>query len=429
MAGREHQLSQVLREPGFRQILAVRFAGQSGDGCFQAGLAAFALFRPEHAPSAMAIAAGFAVLLLPFSLVGPAAGVLLDRWSRRRVLVLTNIGRAVVLLVLALLLRSDPAIMLAPDAPTIAFVVLALVALGANRLILAALGASLPHLVPRRLLVPGNGLAPTMGTVAYVIGTGVGALLRGVPALVLAGVLYLASAELSRRMPWLGPDARPKDHSAVAELRRLFHATLEVRHHLTVRAVTALATITAVRLPLGILIVTTLVLERGSSSSTTRALSGLTLILGGSGLGFAAAALLTPRVVARIGLDRTVLTHLTAATVSTLIALPLTIPTIALAAFLVAWATQGVKICVDTALQQEVADIYRGRVFTWYDILFNGAFVVATLIAAVLLPPDGRSRGVVLLAAPLYLVVALLVRRGWALRPDRPSPASPAAPA
>ena len=44
-------------------------------------------------PTRPAIAAGFAALLLPYSVVGPFAGVLLDRWRRQRVLVATNLVR------------------------------------------------------------------------------------------------------------------------------------------------------------------------------------------------------------------------------------------------------------------------------------------------------------------------------------------------
>ena len=64
----------------------MRLAGQFGDGLFQAALAGAVLFDPEHQARAADIASGFAVLLLPYSLIGPFAGVLLDRWWRQRVL-------------------------------------------------------------------------------------------------------------------------------------------------------------------------------------------------------------------------------------------------------------------------------------------------------------------------------------------------------
>ena len=63
-----------------------RLLGQFGDGVFQAALAGTVLFNPQRAADPVDVAAGFAILLLPYSLVGPFAGVWLDRWSRRQVL-------------------------------------------------------------------------------------------------------------------------------------------------------------------------------------------------------------------------------------------------------------------------------------------------------------------------------------------------------
>src|ERR1700759_1451771 len=78
---------RALKHAGFRRLFSVRLAGQFGDGVFQASLAGAVLFSPEHQAKAADIAAGFAVILLPYSLIGPFAGVLLDRWWRQRVLV------------------------------------------------------------------------------------------------------------------------------------------------------------------------------------------------------------------------------------------------------------------------------------------------------------------------------------------------------
>ena len=58
---------------------------------FQAALGGAVLFNPEREADPLAVAAGLAVILLPYSLVGPFAGALLDRWDRRRVLLVANL--------------------------------------------------------------------------------------------------------------------------------------------------------------------------------------------------------------------------------------------------------------------------------------------------------------------------------------------------
>ena len=79
--------------PDFWRLLEVRAVSQFGDGLFQAGLAGAILFNPERAATPWAVAGAFAVLYLPYSLLGPFAGALLDRWDRRLVLVGANSGR------------------------------------------------------------------------------------------------------------------------------------------------------------------------------------------------------------------------------------------------------------------------------------------------------------------------------------------------
>ena len=72
---------RLLRDSGFRRLLAVRFAAQWGDGMFQAALGGAVPFNPEREADPLAVAAGLAVILLPYSVVGPFAGALLDRWT------------------------------------------------------------------------------------------------------------------------------------------------------------------------------------------------------------------------------------------------------------------------------------------------------------------------------------------------------------
>lgn len=148
------------------KLLRVRWMGQLTDGAFQSALASFVLFSPERQPDAVKAALAFTVVLLPYSLVGPYAGIFLDRFSRKRVVQIANLIRAFDLLVIALLiLRGSTGLLLT-------FFVL--IAFGVNRLILAGLSAGLPLLVNKEVLISANALAVTGGTIFVVIGGGVG---------------------------------------------------------------------------------------------------------------------------------------------------------------------------------------------------------------------------------------------------------------
>jgi MFS family permease len=97
------------------------------------------LFNPDRQGTPTAIALAAAVLVLPYSLVGPFAGVLLDRWSRRSVTVWTNALRAALALPIAAMvfLGSEGGLFFATT----------LVVIGLGRLLLSGLSAATPHVV------------------------------------------------------------------------------------------------------------------------------------------------------------------------------------------------------------------------------------------------------------------------------------------
>jgi hypothetical protein len=94
------------------------------------------------------------------------------------------------------------------------------------------------------------------------------------------------------------------------------------------------------------------------------------------------------------------------------------VPVVA-AALVLGFLSQAVKICVDSTLQRTVPDGLRGRVFSVYDALFNVSFVVALVIGAAVLPPSGRSYGVLAAVAAGYLLTAPLL---GVARVRKPSP-------
>lgn len=67
-------LRVLLRLRDFRSLLAARLLSQAADGVFQVALAAFVVFSPEKQTSPAAIASAMAILLLPYSLLGPFTG-------------------------------------------------------------------------------------------------------------------------------------------------------------------------------------------------------------------------------------------------------------------------------------------------------------------------------------------------------------------
>ncbi|MEU3095466.1 MFS transporter [Streptomyces sp. NPDC006967] len=410
-------LRVLLRFQGFRRLLAVRLLSQGADGVFQVALASYVVFSPERQTSAASIAAAMAVLLLPYSVVGPFAGVLLDRWRRRQVFLYGNLLRALMASVTALLILGQVSDWL--------LFVSALCVTGVNRFVLAGLSAALPRVVDSERLVVANSLSPTAGTLAATAGGGLAFLVRLVvadsdAAVVLVGAaLYLCAAAASLRMTreLLGPDPallRPRLSTALSGTARDLGAGLR---HLAApprrEAAWALAAMSLMRFCYGAMLVLLLMLCRYALASTTdEGLALLGLALGTSAAGFFAAAVMTPWAAGRLGPGRWIMVcAASAAVLVPALGLPFaTVPLLA-GAFVLGLTTQGAKIATDTVVQSAVEDGFRGRVFSLYDVLFNVAFVGAAAVAALMLPPDGRSVPLVTTVAVIYGAVAAIMAR------------------
>ncbi|MFI1247092.1 MFS transporter [Streptomyces anulatus] len=408
-------LRTLLRLRNFRRLLTVRLLSQSADGVYQVALAAYVVFSPEKQTSAAAIASAMAVLLLPYSLIGPFAGVLLDRWPRRQVFLYGNLLRAA--------LACSTALLILASVPDWLFYASALCVTAVNRFVLAGLSAALPRVVDTDRLVVANSLSPTAGTLAATAGGGLAFVVRLVAdesdaAVVLLGsMLYLLSALASLSLPraLLGPDTDESPLRLRAALAVTARGLVAGLRHLAQRrhAAGALAAMTVIRFCYGALTVMVLMLCRYAWSDTeSDGLALLGLAVGMSGAGFFVAAVLTPWAVGRLGRYGWIVGCAgSAAVLVPALGLSFAPAPMLIAAFVLGIVTQGAKIATDTVVQTSVDDSFRGRVFSLYDVLFNVAFVSAAGVAALMLPPDGRSVAVVAVVSVLYAVVAVTMFR------------------
>jgi MFS family permease len=423
---RGHLLS-ALADPGFRRLFAVRLACQFGDGIFQASLAGAVLFNPERQAHAADIASGFAVLLVPYSLIGPFTGVLLDRWWRQRVFVAANVLRAGCVLPIAAEIAAGWG--------GVAFYASALVVISISRFVLAALSASLPHVVAPGELVTANAVSTTCGTIAAVLG---GAAAIGVRAVIgdengdyaliaLATALaYVLAAGIARAFArdTLGPDdVERSNRETVADVALgLVAGAQHIRSRPAVAR--ALAVIGIQRLGYGVTVVCTVLLYRNyfhGHGPFRAGLAGLTQVVALTAAGGALAAVVTPTAFRRVGIRGWVTALLAGAALTQLgCVLAYRLPLSLLAALLLGLVAQGIKISVDTLVQQQVADAYRGRVFSLYDTLFNLALVGAAVLTALVLPENGRSPVSVLVIAGGYVAVGT----GYAMRERRTTTAA-----
>lgn len=415
---------RLLSENRLWRLIAIRWSAQLTDGLYQSALASYVLFSPERQASATAAAIAFTTVLLPYSLIGPFVGTILDKYSRRQILFFANLARTITLMIVT------AAILL--NATGFELTLIVLISFGINRLILAGLSASLPRVVKREILVAANALTVTGGTIAIVLGGGIGIGLRNIfesqsgadqvdAALVLFGALgYFISALFSLRLrrDELGP-TKGEISAANKNWKDGFSQMREGFVYLKSNKDSGIG-ICAVAIQRGGLTALTLmalILERNafhSPNNPDAGLSGFARAITIAGIGIMLGAVISPAAVRRFGRHRWMRIAMLIASFGPMIFVfsQSEFAMIAMG-FVSGFGGQGVKVTNDALVQEKISDDYRGRVFAVYDVVVNAAIVSGSLIAAAVMPKTALGITLPLIITTLYLGAALALRKNW----------------
>lgn len=417
-------LRRLGRHPKFRKIVGVRLATQAADGTLQVGMASYVLLSPEQQPDAWSIAMVLAITLLPFCVIGPFVSLVLDRWSRQRILVGTDGLRCVIAIVLGLLVWDG-----ARDAPShIALLVLLLVAMSLNRFLLTALTAGLEYTIDKREYLTASSIMPTIGPLGLMVGAIVATVVRMVAGrympvhhadtiiFCISACLFAASVAMGLRFGRreLGPAVVDRSETA----RDVMRAAVEGFRHLSVLPAvrSGLVLIGAQRLFFGVYSVAMILGYRNllhTQSDINGAMGDMMMWAVAMGAGFVLSAGFMPPLVHGLGMRRALVVLMVATAVIQVV--PGAFVNrwgLLVAAFLVGLFGQSAKAGADTICQAHIDDEFKGRVFIVYDMVYNAFFVAGAAVAALVIPTRGLSRPHLIGLACAYLLVAVVF---WAL--------------
>lgn len=171
----------LLRNDRFRNLFLAMLTSSLGDwlGLF-AILALTESLAGASRAGAFALSGIMVARVLPTMVLGPVAGVFVDRWDRKRTLIVTDIGRGAVMVLVALV----------GDVFQLAMATFLIEVM--STLFIPAKDATVPNLVARERLVPANQLSlmATYGTLP--LGAAAFAALVGLSNLVLGDVAFFA---------------------------------------------------------------------------------------------------------------------------------------------------------------------------------------------------------------------------------------------
>jgi MFS family permease len=414
----------AVRHADFLRLLCMRLLSQTADGFIQAALVASLAFSPEKQTTASGFAMATAIVIVPFSLVGPFAGVFIDRWSRRRIMVI------------APLLRAAPVflVLLSPTHRPIGFYAGALWVTSVNRFFLSTAQAVVPRLVPAEDLLSANSIATVGGTVALLVGVFAGGLVSsatGNGAIVsAAAVMWIAASVVASR---IRSDLRPQLLPEAPELLRhqIRRVGVEFAEGIrdlgrTPRALGPIVSIAMDQIGQGFVLVLALVVFRERFNEGVGSFSWL---IGAGGVGVLIGLITVAQLAARMPRTSIVAWSFVLGGASLLgVALMLNRWTVLLASFVIGLTYAWKKVPIDTMVQEAVPDGLRGRVFAVYDVATNVSRLLAALLAIPLLPALG-VRGASAMMGVVFLlwapVLPAWLRRAPLIRLRFPAGASP----
>lgn len=339
---------------------------------------------------------------LPDLIVGLPAGAYADRWDRRRMMFLADLGRAGLTVLIP--------ISVAVGGPTLALIMLVTFPLNVLRVLwLAAFTAVTPALVGRGQVPRANAIFEAFFNIGWIVGPALAGFLAATigpgPTIALDAVTFAVSAAalLLVRKP-LKPEARTEPTHLVADIRE---GIAFVAGHPTLRAVIALWTTTSVVYAgLTSALIFYITIDRDLGPGVVGAV--LSAFAVGSLGGSLVAARMAFRAVGRVMLIGALVMGLTLV----LVALDVPVAVVVAASFVAGVMNANVLVSYLTLRTQLSPDALLGRVGATARTLSVGLMPVGALVAGALLDAIGGTATLALMGS-----ASIVAGLGFALLP------------
>ncbi len=385
----------VLRQRNFGLLWLAGFLALSGTWAFYAAMPIYIL---DQTGSVFYSGAVWTLIAIPGIVIGPVAGVWVDRWDRRRVMLWCNIAQAVSASVLLIVGGSHGV--------AIATAVLLAQAI-ITSLFSPAENALLPTVVSDEDLPTANALNSLNDGLARIAGPFIGAVLyawidiRG--AALVNVIAFLVAAALISLV--LVPDIPPKpdDHEHESTMQSLRVAIGYIRNSRLLTVLFLIAALSGIAdAPL------TAALASFIRNTLDRSAADFGLFLSLRGVAGIVGGLVIGQIASRFRMDRLL--------IASLFILAIEIAFIAIARDF--WVFVGLMLVVGpvfaamstafpTLLQRGSQDSWRGRLFALYGAMAGIIFAISSLIGSAIAAISSPTVSVALSSA-LYLVAAVV---------------------
>jgi MFS family permease len=398
-------ITHRLRLPGrrpFHLILLSLAVSSCGDWLYNVALLALVF---ERTGSATWVALTTAARVLPVVVLGPIGGVLADRYDRRRLMIASDLSRALLMVALAAVAAAGLPIILAP--------VIAAAATAASVVQPPCVAACTARFVADGELQQAQAIRSAIGQAALVVGPAIGAILlmASTPAIaiLLNAITFLGSAAAISAVA-AGSAFRPPVRESHTPVPSVFAEISDGARALrgAPAALTLIAADVLCSAVYGLLTVTLVLVSRKIGAGN----SGYGLLLGAFGAGGVIGAIVTARISASAEWRRALALALA------LVGVPLAglgvAPTVPLALGLALLGGGGMivgEVLSETALPRLLDDVVLARAYGLVFPVSIFGIVAGSLIAGPLLAVFGVTGALAASGLFVLVVAALLLHR------------------
>ncbi|MEX2274238.1 MAG: MFS transporter [Actinomycetota bacterium] len=373
--GRE--FGPVLRNAGFVRLWGAQLVSNLGDWVYSLSVALLLADRAEGRSGVAILATLLIVQYVPSAIFGALfAGPLVDRRSRRALMVASDVGRGIA--IASLLLVGEPSV------PHFYAVAVLLGVFGS--LFQPALLASVPNVVEKHQVVAAQSLVSATLHVAVVAGPALGGYLisRLSPDTVFginAGSFLLSAGLIASVSIARSPRVRAVAGSGLRDLREGFRYVASNRLARAILVVVGLVSLgAATKTPLEPLFVRDVLADGDALGAGSRIFG---LITASWGLGMLLGSVTAPGLARRWARERLLPIAIAIVGVMVLVVSRTEdFSTVLLAWFVAGWANALGNVSYETLLQERTPDAFRGRVFAVTEAVADGSYVAGALLAA-----------------------------------------------
>jgi MFS family permease len=436
-------LALIFKRRDFGLLMATQYAAQAGDGIVQTALAKYVVFGGqegfdvEAAENPEELLRIVLIVFIPYTILSPFLGVVIDRWDRRRLLAVANGLRGVAVALVGLLGMSvasgdDLTGLLGSETlPSVVLFLIFMLTLASTRVVLAAKAAALPSTLDGSggRLVEGNAVSQLGGALFQLGGAGaafVASTIVDVAPIVVVGAAVYVVGAFAATMIERASEVRVR--SSLAEevasvVRNIAVGLREVSRR--PKAAAAITTYFWLRLLWSFALVGIGFIARDLIADDD---IQVLVVTGGAGaagavLGFVLAPRLNVRARSSAQLVLAA-SSVAGVAVAVLGAVEMQLSLAVLTFFLGFGFFLG-KISLDTMVQEALGDDFRGRAFSLYDIAYNMAWVIAAALLKLFWSES--VQGVLIAGMGLVFLVGMAALAAWYRRAGLLAPIEPAA--